>query len=49
MKFNSDKERNIFSVIMIIICLLLAYLDMKLVASIEIERFTKVMTKNLEV
>lgn len=49
MKFNSDKERNTFSVIMIIVCLILAYLDMKIVSSIEIERFTKVITKNLEV
>ena len=49
MRFNSDKERNIFSVIMIIICLILAYLDMEIVSSIEIERFTKVIMKNLEV
>lgn len=49
MKFSSDRERNIFSVIMVIICLLLAYLDMELVASVKVDRFSKVIAKNLEV
>jgi len=49
MKFSSDRERNIFSVVMIIICLLLAYFDMETVTSVKVDRFSKVVTKNLEV